>query len=294
MSKKYSKTNRKYDQIIKLGQNGTLKEGVLRSLFQKMAMGRKFSLYTPNPEIVNRAYTDHKLGDILLSADYSLPDGTGLIAASRFLDLPKTESKLVNVFYYFFQGAYIGLSVFFNKKWLFAKGKPIKGRELFWDICQMCDKKGWKVFFLGGAKDEARDAALNITRNLKNLKVEFSEGPSLNQSGDPINGEEEIVLNTVIKKINLYNPKIIFVAFGAPKQEYFINKWLKKLNTVGAMGVGGTFSYYSGKMAFPPKWMEKANLEWLWRVLSQPKRIGRIIQATIIFPFRVYLQKLNS
>lgn len=286
--------NRKYDQIIKLGQNGTSKAGVLRAVFQKMTLGRKFSLFTPNPEIVNRAYTDLGLGDILLSANYCYPDGAGLIAAGRFLDLPRTNSKFINVFYYLLQGVYVGASVFINKKWLYAKGRPIKGRELFWDLCKICDKKGWRVFFLGGGKDEARDAVSNITRNLKNLKVDYSEGPSLNQLGEAINGEEKIILKSVINKINLYNPKMVFVAFGAPKQEYFINKWLPRLNTTGAMGVGGTFSYFSGKMPFPPKWMEKSNLEWLWRLFSQPQRIGRIIKATVVFPFRVYLQKLNS
>jgi N-acetylglucosaminyldiphosphoundecaprenol N-acetyl-beta-D-mannosaminyltransferase len=293
MSKIIIKTNRKYDQIIKLGQNGTSREGVLRSIFQKMTLGRKFSLFTPNPEIVNRAYTDTQLGDILLNADYCLPDGAGVIAAGRFLDLPRTGSKLVNIFYYFFQGLYVGVSVFLNKRWLFAKGRPIKGRALFWDLCKICDQKGWRVFFLGGGKDEAKESAENITKNLKDLKVDYSEGPLLNQSGNPINGEEEIVLKSVVNKINLYNPKMVFVAFGAPKQEYFIDKWLSRLNTTGAMAVGGTFSYFSGKMPFPPKWMEMANLEWLWRLISQPSRIGRIVNATIIFPFRVYLHKLG-
>lgn len=293
MSKNIIKTYRKHDQIIKLGQNGTSKEGVLRGVFQKLSSSRKFSLFTPNPEIVNRAYTEPELGDILLKANYSLPDGTGLIAAGRFLDLPRGKFKLVNVFYYLFQGIYVGLSVFLNKKWLFAKVKPIKGRELFWDLCQMCDKKGWKVFFLGGAKDEARQTSENITKNLKNLKIGYSEGPVLNRKGIPVNKEEESVLKETIGKINDFNPKIVFVAFGAPKQEYFIDKWLPRLNTIGAMAVGGTFSYFAGKMPFPPKWMEKANLEWLWRLFSQPRRIGRIIQATIVFPFRVYLQKLG-
>lgn len=293
MSKNTIKTNRKYDQIVKLGQNGTSKEGVLRSIFQKMAMGHKFSLFTPNPEIVNRAYYDSKLGDILINADYCLPDGAGLIAAGKFLDLPKTKTKLINVFYYFFQGIYIGLSVFVNKKWLFAHTKPIKGRELFWNLCQMCDKKGWKVFFLGGARDEAKETAENITKNLKNLKIDYYQGPRLNMVGNPINEKEEAVLKDTIERINQFNPKITFVAFGAPKQEYFIDKWLPKLNTTGVMAVGGTFSYFSGQAAFPPKWMEKANLEWLWRLLTQPKRIGRIIKATIVFPFRVYLHKLD-
>ena len=78
-----------------------------------------------------------------------------------------------------------------------------------------------------------------------------------------------------------------------PKQEKWIYKNVKKLDVKGIIAVGGTFDYVFGKASLPPKWMEEAGLEWLWRLLHEPKRVFRILNAVVIFPLKVWRSKLR-
>jgi len=84
-------------------------------------------------------------------------------------------------------------------------------------------------------------------------------------------------LDKVIKRINMEKPKILLVNLGSPKQEKWIFKNLKKMPSVKvAIGTGGAFDFISEKVKRAPKFMQKAGLEWLWRLIVDPKRIRRI------------------
>ncbi len=98
----------------------------------------------------------------------------------------------------------------------------------------------------------------------------------------------------LIDQINKVNPDILFVAFGAPKQEKFIAGNLSKLNCKVAIGVGGAFDYISGIVDRAPLWIRKIGMEWFYRLIKQPRRIARIYRAVIKFPilyFWNYLMK---
>ena len=86
------------------------------------------------------------------------------------------------------------------------------------------------------------------------------------------------------------NYELFLCNFGAPYQEKFINSLKNDILWV-AMGVGGSFDYVTGKTKRAPKIMRIFGLEWLWRLILQPKRIKRIINAVIIFPIKVILNK---
>ena len=86
------------------------------------------------------------------------------------------------------------------------------------------------------------------------------------------------------KEINNFKPDLLFVAFGAPKQELWISKWQKKLNVRGMMAVGGSLDYYSGVVKEVPSSIKNLGLEWLWRLINEPKRLVRIFNAVVIFP----------
>lgn len=163
----------------------------------------------------------------------------------------------------------------------------IKGRVLFLQLVKLAYKNKWRVFFLGGLDNEAELAA-------KKLGARFAKGPILNNEAKPVLERDIKLQIDVIKKINEYRPHLLFVAFGNPKQEIWIYKNLSKLNIGGAMAVGGTFRYLSGFSKLPPKWMEKLGLEWVWRFLTEPKRIFRIFNAFPLFPIRVWIHKLKT
>lgn len=88
---------------------------------------------------------------------------------------------------------------------------------------------------------------------------------------------------------------LILCNFGAPEQEIFLAN-LK--NTPGnirfAMGVGGSFDYLTGKQKRAPQWLRSIGLEWLWRLILQPKRWRRIWNAAIVFPFRLIFATIQK
>ncbi|MDI3496510.1 MAG: N-acetylglucosaminyldiphosphoundecaprenol N-acetyl-beta-D-mannosaminyltransferase [Patescibacteria group bacterium] len=96
----------------------------------------------------------------------------------------------------------------------------------------------------------------------------------------------------LIKKINEFAPTILFVALGFPEQEKVIAENLADLKTVKlALGVGGTFDFITKKARRAPKLLRYLGLEWLWRLIIQPKRIKRIWRATVVFIYKVLTYK---
>jgi N-acetylglucosaminyldiphosphoundecaprenol N-acetyl-beta-D-mannosaminyltransferase len=97
---------------------------------------------------------------------------------------------------------------------------------------------------------------------------------------------------TSIEAIARLKPQILFVTFGSPAQEFWIRDSMAHIPGLSiAIGVGGTFDFISGKIQRAPTWMRKSGFEWLWRLLLEPKRLARILRATIIFPFIVLTKK---
>ncbi len=93
-------------------------------------------------------------------------------------------------------------------------------------------------------------------------------------------------------KLEIENSTIVFCNYGAPMQELF----LARLQEAGiksrlAMGVGGSFDYLTGKQKRAPHWLRVLGLEWLWRLILQPKRWRRIWNAVVVFPIKVLLKK---
>jgi N-acetylglucosaminyldiphosphoundecaprenol N-acetyl-beta-D-mannosaminyltransferase len=218
------------------------------------ATRRKFYIVTPNPELILMAQKNISLKNALNSADFAVPDGVGL--------------KIAN-----------------------PKLKIIKGRELFLDLIRLSNKNHWKVFLLGGLGEEAGLTASKLKNLYPNIEIDYHKGVILNSDANPETRSDRELEKEVMNRINKFAPNLLFVAFGNPKQEIWIHKNLDELKIGGAMAVGGTFRYVSGISSLPPKWMEKIGLEWLWRGLTEPSRIGRVINAVLVFPIKVLLYK---
>jgi len=276
-------------EILDLPLNSRQKKRVLASVRNYIAKNTKSSIFTLNPEIVNYACDMPDYYQALKKCKNNVPDGTGLLIAQEFLGLKRCRYHILDIVKFTFQGIFLGLESIVKKR----KVKPIKGRELFLDICKIGNRLGWKIFLLGGEDDEVSLTAEKLRFSLKKLKINFEKGPILTEKGLPKNKKEKAIEAKCIQRINKFSPNILFVGFGAPKQEYWIDKWLPKLKVNVAMGVGGTFNYISGKVKLPPNWMEKAGLEWLWRLITQPRRLKRIFNALVVFPLRVYKYKLQ-
>lgn len=285
------KIDRKQAKILGIKLSSTSKAQVLRFVRTRP---KKFLILTPNPEIVIRAQKDRKLAEILNSADFALPDGIGLAQAAKFLALPAPKPRVARALVLLVQGASVGLATFFHREWLTGRLAPIKGRELFLDLCKLANKKGWRVFFLGGKDGVADKARQALKHNLKRIEIEALDGPMLNLAANPVSEKDKKRENQAVSAINKFKPHFLFVAFGAPKQEKWLSKWLPKLNVGGAIVVGGAFDYLSGRTQLPPAWTERLGLEWLWRLVRQPWRLKRILIAFPLFPLKIFWSKLNT
>lgn len=163
------------------------------------------------------------------------------------------------------------------------------------------------AFFRFGKLLKARIAGANLMQNILEMANEkkLSVFLAVNKNGLSLYEEIQAVLSKKYPSIKLnganIDPKncpmshvtcsnILLCNFGAPYQEKFINS-LKDAKIGIAMGVGGSFDYVTSKTKRAPKIMRIFGLEWLWRLISQPKRIKRIINAVIIFPIKILFSK---
>ena len=127
-----------------------------------------------------------------------------------------------------------------------------------------------KLFLLGAAPGVAEEAA----KKLKNVVGTFSGSPEMTDD--------------IVNRVNASGANALFVAYGAPKQDLWIAQNLFRMPNVKlAMGVGGAFDFLAGKRKRAPKWMQSAHLEWLYRLIKEPSRIGRIFNAVVVFPWLV-------
>lgn len=156
----------------------------------------------------------------------------------------------------------------------------IPGCELWLDLIEKYHKD--KTFYLVGGKQEVIDQTRARLKNTyKGIKI-------LNYRNGYIKTDEE--KEVLINDIQSKKPDVVFVAMGSPKQELLMEA-MKEKHAAVYQGLGGSFDVYTGNVKRAPKWWVKWNLEWAYRLLSQPKRIKRQI-IYLPFMFRLLLNKL--
>jgi N-acetylglucosaminyldiphosphoundecaprenol N-acetyl-beta-D-mannosaminyltransferase len=165
--------------------------------------------------------------------------------------------------------------------WLMARllGKKLKQNIYGVDLIHRLNSK---LFLFGGKMGVARKTAEKL--------------------GDCVVGYEDGYqdFNLVIEKINSIKPETLLVGLGSPKQEKFIYENLNKMPSVKlAIGVGGAFDFISGNVKRAPKFLQRIGLEWLWRLILEPRRISRISKGVggliyLTFKNMLSLKKNNN
>jgi N-acetylglucosaminyldiphosphoundecaprenol N-acetyl-beta-D-mannosaminyltransferase len=145
-------------------------------------------------------------------------------------------------------------------------GQRTAGFDLMMELLREAGDKKLSIFLLGGKPGVAEDAAANIKKKFSGIKIVGTHHGYFSESGE----------EKVVDIINKASPDILFVAMGAPKQEIFMAKNRDKLRCRVAMGVGGSLDVLSGKVRRAPAFMQKAGLEWFYRLITQPSRIRRM------------------
>lgn len=223
--------------------------------------GRQYTIFTPNPEMLVAAQKDGYFRNVLNSGSLNICDGRGIELLAK--------KKLVR----------------------------IPGIDFFLDLCAFAARENRSVYLLGsGDTSVIIDAAAELRRQFPGLHITgFHPGPRMT------NGEwsdttppsyDSAENNAIMAEINATHPDILFVAFGHGKQEKWIAENLRKMPSVKiAMGVGGAFDLLGGKVGRAPLFLRRLGLEWLWRLMHEPRRIGRIWNATVKFLYLFLTQK---
>jgi N-acetylglucosaminyldiphosphoundecaprenol N-acetyl-beta-D-mannosaminyltransferase len=142
---------------------------------------------------------------------------------------------------------------------------PVAGVDLIPPLASICARRGWGLFLLGASPGVAVELAARLRAQNPGLKVGAHAGSPDSSSDDE-----------ALKLIREHHTQVLLVAYGAPKQELWIDRTKERAGVSVAIGVGGAFDYLTGRVPRAPAWMRGAGLEWLHRLAHQPWRIRRM------------------
>lgn len=234
--------NKKIDKSVKIFDieiSGTSWEGVLKKVFARRK--KMLHLMTVNPEFVMEARNNQKFKQVLEKADLKVADGWGVVWAVRLLNGRKIER--------------------------------ISGYDLVKRILKRAEEKKEKVFLLGAMPGIAERAAKEMKRVYPRLKINYYEGAR------DVKREKREEMGLTLAKINAFEPDYLFVAYGSPWQDIWIENNRSYLRVRVAMGVGGVLDEWAGVVRRCPQWLDRVGLKWLWRFGHQPWRWKRILRV---------------
>lgn len=213
--------------------NVTMDEA-LEKAKQILAGDKAAYVVTPNAEIVYEAMHDESLCSLLNNADLVLPDGAGVVLASKILKTPLTQK--------------------------------VAGVDFADNLLGVLAQTGGSVYLLGSKPGIAELAAEKM----------LAKHPGLTIAGmaDGYFKDEA----SVVEKINAVKPDVLFVCLGAPKQEKFMVAHQQELQVKLMAGLGGSLDSFAGTVKRAPKWMIDLSLEWLYRLIKEPKRFKRMLR----------------
>ena len=163
------------------------------------------------------------------------------------------------------------------------EAERVTGPDLMQEILKMSDEHNWKHFFYGSSQDTLDKLKEAIKTGYKNVEVVGMISPPYRELTEEEDAE-------YIKTINAANPDFVWIGLGAPKQEIFMNAHENKINAL-MLGVGAAFDYESGKLKRAPQWMQKHDLEWVYRLMQDPKRLFRRYLVTNLRFIRLTREK---
>lgn len=159
----------------------------------------------------------------------------------------------------------------------------VPGSDLMPALCARAAEHGYRVYLFGARAQINERAAQVLSRRYPGLRI----------VGNSHGFVEDHEMPGLIHRINCAEPDLLFVALGSPRQEQWMARYLDSLNVAVCMGVGGTFDVLAGAVRRAPAVWQRFHLEWLYRLLSNPARIGRQV-ALPRFAMQVLRQRLSG
>ncbi len=200
-----------------------------------IASRRPHMIATANVDFLVQSMEDTELRRILLESDLVLCDGTPLLWVSRWLGNPLPER--------------------------------VAGADLVPRLLEAAADKGYRVFFLGGKPEVAARAVERLQDKYPAIEIAGHYSP-------PFAPLEKMNHAEIGRRIREAQPDILLVSFGCPKAEKWIAMNYQSLGVPVSMGVGATIDFLAGHVKRAPIWMQRVGLEWIFRFLQEPGRLG--------------------
>ncbi len=199
-----------------------------------IASKRSAYLVTANLDFAAQASGDVELQRILVEAELVLCDGTPLVWASRLAGKPLRER--------------------------------VAGSDLVPQLAAHAERRGYKIFLLGGEPHILEEAAKNLAQKHPLL-------PPVKFYSPPFASLQDLDHAAILERLKEARPDILLVAFGCPKQEKWISMHYRTLGIPCSIGVGATVDFLAGKVSRAPAWIANLGLEWVYRLSQEPKRL---------------------
>jgi len=202
---------------------------------------------TINPHSYVIAKEDHVFQKALKSSDILLPDGIGIVLATKWI-----------------KGAHI---------------KKIAGADIHRILLSQANENRFKVFYLGASNKTLNLIKLRLKKEYPNIQMSFYSPPYKDRFS-------EIDSKKMIDAVNAFNPDVLFVGMTAPKQEKWVFENKNKINASIIGSIGAVFDFYAGTVKRPSSFWINKGLEWFPRLLNEPKRLWkRNFVSTPVFLF---------
>jgi N-acetylglucosaminyldiphosphoundecaprenol N-acetyl-beta-D-mannosaminyltransferase len=215
-------------------------QGLLDLIAQSVGSRQQCWIATINVQLLCLAERNPSFRKVLSGADVITADGMPIVWFSRLVGRALTER--------------------------------VTGSDLLLPLAEKASAEGWRLFFCGGEPGVCERVAEALRARWPNLEVVGTASPFFADHDTLVDpAANEILLAT----IRSARPDVLLVAFGSPKQEQWIEHHLqsKELNAPVAIGVGASFDFLIGRQRRAPRWMQRAGLEWVFRMVTQPLRL---------------------
>lgn len=167
----------------------------------------------------------------------------------------------------------------------YKKIDRVTGPDFMDNILKISPSKKYKHFFYGSTNETIEKLKINLEKKYPNTEIVGIYSPPFRELSE----DED---KKIVEMINKANPDFVWVGLGAPKQELWMYNHKKRINSL-MVGVGAAFDYFAGNIKRAPKWMQKMSLEWLYRLIQDPKRLFKRYMYTN-FKFINLIKKENK
>lgn len=243
--------------IIGTGVSVTDYAEVLDAFDDAITNGRRIYVCCAPASTLVFARRDIRLATALAEADIVTPDGMGVVYAARLLG-----ERLADRVY---------------------------GPDLMLMHCRRAAAEGHRIWLYGGYDEDA------LSKLRASLNSRFPELLIAGSASPPHRELSASEKDEVVNQINADEPEIVWVGLGTPKQDYWMHDMRGRLEVPVLCGVGAAFDFHAGRVAQAPAWMRRVGLEWAFRLLRNPIRLGRRYLGTLpLFVVLVTAQRLRA